>query len=108
MEDQMGREPVLRQQAQVPRQICNDGGEISSNDDDGYGDAEPTKPSTYLTGSKFIHGEEELSSFDRNVAFTVSLEVGDIPSEQNSLQTYSFRTRQASIPCVVNANGSPQ
>jgi hypothetical protein len=87
---QMGREPVQRQQAQVPCQICNDGGEVSSNDDDGYGDAEPTKPSAYPTGSKFIHGEKELSSSDRNVAFTVSLEVDDIPSAQNSLQTYSF------------------
>jgi hypothetical protein len=107
MEDQKRRAP-LRQQTQVPRQICNDGGEISSHDDDGYGDAEPTKPSAYPTGSKFIHGEEELSSFDLNVAFTLSAEADDIPSAQNSLQTYSFRTRQASIPCVVNANGSPQ
>jgi hypothetical protein len=80
----------LRHQAEVPRQICNDGGEICSNDDDGYCDAEPTKPSAYPTGSKFIHGEKELSSSDRNVAFTVSLEVDDIPSAQNSLQTYSF------------------
>ena len=102
------REPTLRQQAQVPRQICKDAGEVSSNDDDGYGDAQPTKPSAYPTGIKSIHGEEELSSFDRNDAFTLSLEVDDIPSAQNSLQTYSFRTRQASIPCVVNGSGSPQ
>jgi hypothetical protein len=108
MEDQMGREPVLRQQAQVPRQICNNGGEVSSNDDEGYGDAEPAQPSAYPSGSKFIHGDEDLISFDRNVAFTFSVEVDDIPSAQNSLQTYSFRTRQASMPYVVNASGSPQ
>jgi hypothetical protein len=48
----------------------HDSSEISSSDDDGYGDA--GKPSAYPTGSKFIHGDEELISFDRNITFAVS------------------------------------
>jgi hypothetical protein len=61
-----------------------------------------------LTGSNFAHGGEERNSFEDNVAFAISLEVDDNPSAQNSLQTNSFPVRQASMPCGVNANGSPQ
>ena len=78
----MGREPVLRQQAQVPCQICNDGGEVSSNDDEGYGDAEPA-PTIGRSHGKQVHPwHEELISFDRNVAFTVSAVRGKHRSRQ--------------------------
>ena len=41
----------------------------------------PRKASSFMATKSSI-------SFDRNVAFTVSVEVDDIPSAQNSLQTY--------------------
>jgi hypothetical protein len=73
-----------------------------------HGDAEPTKPTAYQIESKFAHGGEERNSLEHNVVFAKSLEVDDKPSAQNSLQTNSFPERQASIPCAVNASGSPQ
>jgi hypothetical protein len=74
-----------------------------------YGGAEPTKPTAYpIEGKSFAHGGEERNSFEHNFVFAISLEVDDKPSAQNSLQTNSFPDRQASIPCAVNASGSPQ
>ena len=86
------------QQAQFPHQICNDGGEKCSDHYDGYGKAKPTQQSDYPNRSKFTHGDNEPNSFDRHVAFTVSLEFDDIPSAQNSLQTNASPTRQALTP----------
>jgi hypothetical protein len=59
------------QQAQFPRQICNDGGEKCSDNYDGYDNAKPTQQSDYPDRSKFTHGDKEPNSFDRHVAFTV-------------------------------------